>query len=88
MTSDRVVVQGLAKGLHLLAFLSRFKRMTVEEIARGVGLPRTTTVRLLNTLVTHGFIERSREDRCYQLTTKVRTLSEGLNEPIPTRGEK
>ncbi len=80
MISERGIVQGLEKGLDLLAFLNRYGRLSAAEIARGIGLPRTTTLRLLDTLAANGFIERSKVDRCYQLTIKVRTLSDGFDD--------
>lgn len=80
MISERGIVQGLEKGLDLLAFLNRHGRLSAAEIVRGVGLPRTTALRLLDTLSANGFIERSRVDRCYQLTIKVRTLSDGFDD--------
>ena len=80
MISERGIVQGLEKGLDLLAFLNREKRLSAADIVRGIGLPRTTTLRLLDTLVANGFVERSRLDRRYQLTIKVRTLSDGFDD--------
>ena len=80
MINERGIVQGLEKGLDLLAFLNRGKRLSAADIVRGIGLPRTTTLRLLDTLAANGFVERSRRDRRYQLTVKVRTLSDGFDD--------
>src|SRR5438445_754339 len=51
--------QSLVRGAELLrALANRPKGASVAEVARAVGLPRTTVTRLLATLAEIGFAER------------------------------
>ena len=59
-SSDKYIVPALERGLKLLGEFSRENRsLSPPELARRLGLPRTTVFRLLNTLESLGFIERS-----------------------------
>lgn len=70
----------LAKGLKVLRELNNVGRSNPGEIARRAGVDRTTTYRLLETLMVLGYIERSPSDGTFVLATKVRELSDGLTE--------
>jgi len=51
--------------------------LTLEAISSGTGLAKPTAFRLLNTLVTQGFIERDPNGRRFQPSAKLRIL--GIN---------
>jgi DNA-binding IclR family transcriptional regulator len=51
--------------------------LTLETISTGTGLAKPTAFRLLNTLVTQGFIERDPNGRRFQPSAKLRIL--GIN---------
>ncbi len=72
-------VRSLARGLKILADLNRVGRGIPSEIASATGIDRTTVYRLLDTLVHEGFVSRAATDR-FELTIKVRELSEGFTE--------
>ncbi len=53
---------------------------TVTEVARMASLPRTTTYRVLETLVEQGLVEREDSNERYWLTLRVRELSDGFDD--------
>jgi DNA-binding IclR family transcriptional regulator len=71
--SDKYIVPALERGLRLLGEFSRDSRtLGAPELARRLGLPRSTVFRLLNTLESLGFIERHGND--YRLGLAVLRL--------------
>ncbi|WP_246182542.1 IclR family transcriptional regulator [Pandoraea pneumonica] len=67
-------VPGLARGLHLLCQFSREESsLAAAELARRLQLPRSTVFRLLSTLESLGFVERTDHGR-YRLGTAVLRL--------------
>jgi IclR family mhp operon transcriptional activator len=75
-------VRGLMRGLSVLNCLSRANgSAAISQISQDTGLHRTTVRRLLETLQQEGYIKRhNSEDSLYQLTLKVRELSEGFRD--------
>jgi IclR family mhp operon transcriptional activator len=75
-------VRGLIRGLAVLHAMSRASgSAAINQISQETGLHRTTVRRLLETLQHEGYIKRhSSEDSLYQLTLKVRELSEGFRD--------
>ena len=72
--AEKSSVQSLAKGLRILeAFAADDEPLTVTEIAERAGLDPGTAFRMLNTLVSSGYVSRS-EKRRYELTLKVLDL--------------
>lgn len=68
-------VQSLAKGLRVLeAFSGGADEMTLSEIAAASSLDAGTTFRMLNTLVSVGYIVRIPESRRFRLSLKVLDL--------------
>ena len=86
MASSKVAqykhVEGLRRGLEVLCALNKTARgwATPGELSQQTGLHRTTVRRLLETLVTAGFVRRGTSDDAYRLTLKVRDLSEGFTD--------
>ncbi|MDB5898870.1 MAG: transcriptional regulator, IclR family [Ramlibacter sp.] len=71
--SDKYIVPALERGLRLLSEFDRETRtISAPEFARRLALPRSTVFRLLNTLESLGFVERSGND--YRLGVAVLRL--------------
>jgi DNA-binding IclR family transcriptional regulator len=68
-------VPGLERGLRILAeFSSHEPVLGAPELSRRIGIPRTTTFRLLQTLESLGFLERAADERSYRLGVAVLRL--------------
>lgn len=85
--SDRYTVPGLERGLRLLCEFSRREpTLTAPELARRLGVPRSTVFRLLVTLENMGFVERTDDGRAHRLGLAVLRLgfeylaSQGITE--------
>lgn len=61
-----------------MEILNMRRRQTVAEMARAIGLPRTTTFRILENLRDLGYLYRDDKDGRYRLTIKVKALSSGF----------
>jgi DNA-binding IclR family transcriptional regulator len=69
------LVPGLERGLRILAeFSAREPVLGAPELSRRIGIPRTTTFRLLQTLEALGFLERVNGDRYFRLSVAVLRL--------------
>lgn len=75
-------VQGLSRGLSILRALSCAENgnATTREISERTRLNRTTVKRILETLVTDGYVRYSEMHSCYSLASDVLHLSEGYTE--------
>jgi DNA-binding IclR family transcriptional regulator len=85
--ADRYTVPGLERGLRILAEFSRREPvLTAPEIARRLGVPRSTVFRLLVTLENMGFVQRTDDGRAHRLGLAVLRLgfeylaSQGITE--------
>ena len=73
--SDRYTVPGLERGLRILGEFSRREpTLSAPELARRLGVPRSTVFRLLVTLENMGFIERTADGRAHRLGLAVLRL--------------
>lgn len=73
--ADRYTVPGLERGLRILSEFSRHEpNLTAPELARRLGVPRSTVFRLLVTLEQMGFVERTDDGRAYSLGLAVLRL--------------
>ncbi|WP_249417591.1 IclR family transcriptional regulator [Pusillimonas minor] len=80
---DKYTVPGLERGLLILSQFSRHEPvLSAPEIARRLGIPRSTVFRLLTTLEQLGFIEHDATGRDYRLTAAVLRLG---FEPMATK---
>jgi DNA-binding IclR family transcriptional regulator len=69
------LVPGLERGLRILAeFSAREPVLGAPELSKRIGIPRTTTFRLLQTLEALGFLERVNGDRYFRLSVAVLRL--------------
>jgi len=74
-------VRGLTRGLDLLYLLNRAHGGDkIRDLAQWSGIHRTTVHRILETLASEGYVRRSPSDDSYQLTIKVRQLSDGFQD--------
>ncbi|MGO9931328.1 MAG: helix-turn-helix domain-containing protein [Steroidobacteraceae bacterium] len=73
-------IRALNRGLDILTELNRLERAAITTLAGAVGLPRTTTYRILETLRRAGYVERDAHDDCYRPTILVRALSDGFDD--------
>ncbi|GAA4026696.1 DNA-binding transcriptional regulator [Actimicrobium antarcticum] len=75
-------LRGLTRGLDLLRVLNAVEhgRASIADLSSGTGLHRATVRRLLETFIADGYVRRSESDDRYQLTLKVRELSEGFTD--------
>jgi len=65
----------LAGGLKILEFLrGKAEGVILSEVAGSIGIPKNSTLRLLNTLEAFGYVEREAESRRYRITRRVATL--------------
>ncbi len=74
-TSSAYLVPGLERGLRILSeFSAREPELGAPELSKRIGIPRTTTFRLLQTLEALGFLERGASDRHFKLGVAVLRL--------------
>lgn len=67
-------VKALLRGLQILEALSREEPISLSRLADLVGLPPSTTYRLIGTLVQTGYVEREESSRSYRLSVGVLEL--------------
>jgi len=75
-----ITKMALNRGLDVLTELNRLERAAINTLAAAVGLPRTTTYRILETLRLAGYVDRDSHDDCYRPTIMVRALSDGFDD--------
>lgn len=73
-------LRSLKRGLKVLALLNQTENVSITELARHLGLPRTTAERILLTLLAEGYVQRVPDDKRYRLSAKVCSLSGGFSE--------
>ena len=70
-SASTYLVPGLERGLRILAeFSAREPVLGAPELSKRIGIPRTTTFRLLQTLEALGFLERVNGDRNFRLASR------------------
>jgi IclR family acetate operon transcriptional repressor len=73
-------VQPIAKAMRLLEAIAWKKHdVTLTEIAREIGLPKTTAFRYLQTLASAGFIRHDVKNDRYGIGPRVRMFAESEN---------
>jgi len=68
--------------LQLLRCLNTRMHSTLHELHLQTGLPKSTLSRLLDTLRADGYVRAVAERGSYQITPKVRELSDGFSERL------
>jgi IclR family mhp operon transcriptional activator len=77
---ERQEVKSLKKALRALTFLNVHGESTVTEVGSAIGVPRTTSYRLLETLASAGYVEKQSHSDLYRLTSLVQQLSSGFGD--------
>jgi IclR family mhp operon transcriptional activator len=77
---EKQEVKSVKKALRALTFLNANGESTVTQVARAIGVPRTTSHRLLETLVAEGYVEKQLHSDIYRLTSLVERLSVGFTD--------
>jgi len=81
---NALYVQSLAKGFALLeAFSQRPAPLTLDELAEGAGLDRSTTQRMAHTLVSLGYLERGVNGRGFSPGKRILDRSFDYMRSVP-----
>jgi IclR family transcriptional regulator, mhp operon transcriptional activator len=76
-------IQSVQRVLAMLRALNQNGVNTVQSIHRNTGLPKPTVVRMLETLMSEGYVTRDERQGGYMVTAMVRSLSCGFHaEPL------
>jgi IclR family mhp operon transcriptional activator len=78
--ASRDNLSSLKRGLRALSLLNLREVLTATELAKELGLPRTTARRVLDTLVEEGYAEKMAREHKYRLTPMVNVLSSGFSD--------
>jgi IclR family mhp operon transcriptional activator len=77
---DQQEVKSVKKVLRALMFLNSNGESTVSEVARGIGVPRPTAYRLMQTLSSEGYLKKQPHSDVYRMTSLVQRLSSGFSD--------
>ncbi len=79
-------VPALDRGIDLLELLASADRpLSFSEILTGLGIPRASLVRILNTLLNRGLIDKMQPDGHYRLGMKLLYIGHRLKDKITLR---
>jgi len=78
--ASRERLQALERGLEALSFLNRFGAGTSTQVARALGLKRSTAHRILAVLVNLGLLRHDTLNHQYILCARVGELSSGYHD--------
>lgn len=79
VTNPKMPIRSVERTLTILQAMNRRPVSTVDYLHKETGLPKPTLVRFLSTLSQAGFVNRSKQLSGYQLTSLVRSLSNGYH---------
>lgn len=72
-------IQSVRRALDLLEALNRRASSSVDQLHKETLLPKPTVVRMLQTLVSGGFVTRDQRQNGYRVTGRVQSLSCGFH---------
>lgn len=78
--SERDEIKSLKKALRAITFLNQHGDVTATQVAQGIGVPRATSYRLLQTLLAAGYVDKLPNSDIYRLTSLVRQLAAGFRD--------
>ncbi|QLC26355.1 helix-turn-helix domain-containing protein [Parasphingopyxis algicola] len=73
-----IPIRAITRGLEVLRIISFGGSMNMAEIARSSRLPYPTVCRIVNTLVSDGYVEREPARKRFRVTGLVQSLSHGF----------
>jgi IclR family mhp operon transcriptional activator len=71
-------LKSLSHGLEALRIINTRPMISISELAREMGIPRSNAERIMMTLAIQGYVARVPGDRRFRLCEKVRSLSAGF----------
>lgn len=71
-------IEPVARAFSLLEALNRHRTSTLNDLAIATGLPKSTTARMLETLLALGYVTRISRSVGYRITDRVLTLAAGV----------
>lgn len=74
-----ILVESVRRAMSLLHELNRQRVSSVHHLHHATGLPKSTIVRLLDTLIALGYVVNDQRQGGYQVTSLVRSLSAGFH---------
>jgi IclR family transcriptional regulator, KDG regulon repressor len=87
-TAERPTVKSLTRGLEILEVLaSHPDGLTLSEICRRLGLPKSSAHALLQSLLAHRYLMNGRRDRTYRLGPRLFQLGNAYVHGIDLVGE-
>lgn len=78
--AERDEIKSLKKALRAITFLNQHGDVTATQVAQGIGVPRGTAYRLLQTLAAEGYVDKLPSSDIYRLTSLVRRLAAGFQD--------
>lgn len=72
-------VESVRRALDLLTVVNKMRIASINSLHQEVGLPKSTIVRLLETLISEGYVVRDNMCGGYRVTSRVRDLSAGYD---------
>ena len=86
MTQDANIVTALARGLHILETFARLGHsLSLAQVSQELGLPKSTAFRLMNSLVTLGYLEQPVKGGPYNLGPRVLGLGFAVLQGLDVR---
>jgi IclR family transcriptional regulator, pca regulon regulatory protein len=86
MTRDATIVTALARGLHILETFARLGHsLSLAQVSQELGLPKSTAFRLMNSLVTLGYLEQPVKGGPYNLGPRVLGLGFAVLQGLDVR---
>lgn len=73
-------VRSLMRGLQVIEALSETGWAKVGQLSASTGIDRSSTYRIINTLIQLGYVSRRSEDAALALTPKFAQLADGLKD--------
>lgn len=79
--------QSIIKAFSIVELLaSRHEDMRLQDIALQAGIPASTALRILNTMMRLGYVSQSTQSSQYRLSLKFSQISEAVNSRFDLRG--
>ena len=73
-------LKSLKRGLKAMILINAQGSLAISDLSRALNVPRTTSERVLMTLMAEGFLDRDPHTKRFYLTDRVRALSGGYSD--------